>query len=117
MDLEKVFKLTVGQVRDIISYAPADEPFGDAVEGMDFDYILGTDDDYDDMEDDSYEDYEDEDEDEEIGADPLEDDTLEALAHALANDVYNDAYQISVVKRLYGNYDGLVDRVCYLVDK
>lgn len=142
MELEKIFELTVGQLRELIAYRDADELIYDLwaeVTELDLE-VIGYNDDsrdaseyepYDDEEDDwdededdsdyddDYEDEECEDDEEEVESywddwsKELEDPAQEELAQKIAQDIRLGHYSIATVRPLYS--EEVINRISDLI--
>lgn len=135
MELEKIFELTVGQLRELIAYRDADELIYDLwaeVTELDLE-VIGCNDDsrdaseyepYDDEEDDWDEadsdyddDYEDDEEEVESYWDDwskeLEDPAQEELAQKIAQDIRSGHYSIATVRPLYS--EEVINRISDLI--
>ena len=133
MELENIYMLSVGQLRELLAYACADEgvdSWWEDITEEDLERVgfYDEEDDYDyDDEDTSYDEedcYDEEEEDDldldeddevcKIGSEPLTDSEAESLAVTIAEEIYLGKYDFSVIEGLYS--DEMLDRINYLAN-
>ena len=121
--MNEVYKLTVGQIREMLAYEPSDETLDEFLDGVDIGELFKVADGYEDEDDDEEEldDYSDfwgmdDDPDEyEVGSDDLDDPDREQMAHQIAHEVNHGMYNMLLVEDLYPNDRELIDRVQFLI--
>lgn len=127
-DMELIFSLTVGQLREALAYFNTDDLIEEVLGDIDFGLYIEDDCvscapiydcdeelDEDNLWDEGEEDYDNEEEDEAIRAmEPLEDAEQEDLAQTIAKDIVSDLYTFDVVHDAYGAQTELYNRISYL---
>lgn len=120
MELENIYMLSVGQLRELLAYACAEESVDswwediteDDLERVGFYDELDDDDDYEDEEEEEDPDYLDSDEVCIGGA--LADPAMEEIAQEISYDIVNGRYALEAVMGLYN--DNIIDRIKELAD-